>query len=220
MLNDQTDEAMTGTYWAEDPIELDIAGSDRRRVSARTQALVAILVMTVVVLAGAWFQGVAGGDLNMARILLNLPRNPGAGPQIGQPAPDFTLRDLQGQPMTLSELRGRPVVVNFFATWCAPCRIEMPLLQVAYQYYQPAGLVIIGLATQESPDLVREFTTTRQLTFPIVIDPTGQVTEGYRARAYPTSIFINAEGVVTDVHRGMLNPKLLEHYLSKILPAS
>jgi peroxiredoxin len=96
----------------------------------------------------------------------------------------------------------------------------MPLVQAAYEYYQVDGLTVIGIATQESPFLVQEFVNLKRLTFPVVIDPTGEVTEGYRARAYPTSIFINPDGVVTDVHRGVLNPKLLQHYLSKILPAS
>lgn len=204
----------------EETIEFDVDGPERRRISARMQAIVTILIGAVVVLAGAWFQGAAGGDLDTAQILLNLPRNPGAGPRIGQPAPDFTLLDLRDQPVTLSQLQGRPVVINFFGTWCAPCRIEMPLVQAAYEYYQVDGLTVIGIATQESPFLVQEFVNLKRLTFPVVIDPTGEVTEGYRARAYPTSIFINPDGVVTDVHRGVLNPKLLQHYLSKILPAS
>lgn len=188
--------------------------------STKGRAILTILLAGIVVASVAWFQDVAGGDLNTARILLNLPRNPGAGPRIGQPAPDFTLSDLQGQPVTLSELRGRPVVINFFATWCAPCRIEMPLLQAVYEHYGADGLVVIGVDTQEPLILVQEFVNLRGVTFPVVIDPTGQVVEGYRARAYPTSIFIDATGVVTDVHRGVLNPRLLQHYLAKILPAS
>ncbi|MFQ5858075.1 MAG: TlpA family protein disulfide reductase [Anaerolineae bacterium] len=205
---------------AQETVELDTERPGERRAFAKLRALITIVAAAVVVVTVAWFLDVAGGDLDTARILLNLPRNPGAGPRIGQPAPDVTLSDLQGQSLTLSELRGRPVVINFFATWCVPCRIEMPLLQAAYEHHQTDGLIIIGLDTQESPMLVQEFVNLKRVTFPVVIDPTGQVTEGYRARAYPTSIFVDPDGTVTDVHRGVLSPRLLQHYLSKILPAS
>jgi thiol-disulfide isomerase/thioredoxin len=144
----------------------------------------------------------------------------GAAARTGATAPDFTLEDLDGKEWTLSQLKGRPVMINFWATWCAPCRVEMPLLEKAYQKYKDQGFVI--LAVNIKGDLgeaaVRQYVQNMGLTFPIVMDTTGQVENTYRVRAYPTSAFIDQDGVVVDLKRGAITSEAtMEQYLSKIL---
>jgi peroxiredoxin len=148
-----------------------------------------------------------------------LPTN-GGGPQaVGDLAYNFTLQDLEGNHYQLSELRGQPVIVNFWATWCAPCRIEMPELQATYERYRKDGLVILALNQDESPDIVREFFFGEMdLTFTPLLDDGGQVANLYGVFNFPSTFFINPEGVVTAVHRGPLLQSQIDGYLADTFP--
>jgi len=135
----------------------------------------------------------------------------------GEPAPDFALLTPDGETVRLSDLRGKPVMVNFWATWCGPCKIEMPLFIDAYNKHKDK-LVILGVDVQETPDQVKLFATQMGLTFPLVIDPDGSVSTIYQVRGLPTTIFVNADGVVEAAHRGaILSRPQLEPYLNQIL---
>lgn len=118
-------------------------------------------------------------------------------------APDFTLIALDGKPVQLSALRGNPVIINFWATWCGPCRAEMPELEQVWQAYQPDGLMLLGVDQAESPATVARF---RQevvnVSFPLLLDTSSQVSALYGVRALPTTFFIDAEGRIQDIKVG------------------
>ncbi len=135
----------------------------------------------------------------------------------GQLAPDFVLPAPDGTPMRLSDFRGRPVMVNFWATWCAPCRIEMPLFVNAYESNKE-DLVILGVNSQERPDQVVPYVQGAGLTFPIVIDD-GTVSAIYRVKALPTTFFIDAQGMIVRAHRGAIRSRPeLKPFIEEILP--
>lgn len=136
----------------------------------------------------------------------------------GDRAADFSLLDLDGNVVSLHDFAGQPVVINFWATWCAPCRIEMPELQNAYDTYQDQDLVILAVNAQEEEQHVREFFAELGLTFPALLDSDGQVGGAYGAFGLPSTYFVNRSGEVTAVHRGILSEDQIEVYLAQILP--
>lgn len=137
-------------------------------------------------------------------------------PQVGEPARDFALQDVDGNLVQLSELNGRPLILNFWATWCPPCLVEMPDLQAAYEQHQADGLIILAINREETAVTVREFFYDElDLTFTPLLDETGDVARLYGIANYPTSIFVNKAGVVTAVHRGLMTEEQIEGYLAK-----
>jgi peroxiredoxin len=106
---------------------------------------------------------------------------------------DFTLTDLQGKVWTLSALHGKVVLVNFWATWCPPCRKEMPDLNVLYQRFKDQGLVILAISDEE-PDKVQPFLAERQITYPVMLDPGRKVNELFQVEGIPKSFVYNREG--------------------------
>ena len=155
------------------------------------------------------------------------PENPGPGgagaapaataaPEIGKPAPNFVLTATDGQPVELARLRGRPVIVNFWATWCAPCRAEMPELQDFYDDQHPKGLEIIAVDIQESAEQVIAYRQMLGINFPTVLDNDGTVTRQYLVRGVPTTFLIDAQGTIRDINIGPVNRKLLNEKLAKI----
>ncbi|MCH8339729.1 MAG: TlpA family protein disulfide reductase [Chloroflexi bacterium] len=122
-------------------------------------------------------------------------------PREGFLAPDFTLETLQGETVTLSDLRGKAVVVNLWASWCPPCRAEMPALQAAYEADRDRGLEILAVdmtyqdTEQDALRFIQEF----GLTFPIALDRDGTVARQYLLRALPSTFFVGPDGVITKV---------------------
>jgi cytochrome c biogenesis protein CcmG, thiol:disulfide interchange protein DsbE len=146
----------------------------------------------------------------------------GDAPQIGDTAVDFLLDDFDGNPVSLSDFRGQPVIVNFWATWCAPCRIEMPEFQATYEAYQEEGLVILALNQDEPLAIARRyFYDEMGLTFTPLQDNRRVVAAQYGAFfTMPTTYFVNGDGVITAVHRGPLSQNQLENYLSLTIEES
>jgi cytochrome c biogenesis protein CcmG, thiol:disulfide interchange protein DsbE len=140
----------------------------------------------------------------------------GDAPQIGDTAVDFLLNDFDNNPVSLSDFRGQPVIVNFWATWCAPCRVEMPEFQATYEAYQDQGLVILALNQDEPLAIARRyFYDEMGLTFTPLQDNRRVVAAQYGAFfTMPTTYFVNGDGVITAVHRGPLSQSQLENYLS------
>ncbi len=122
----------------------------------------------------------------------------------GEPAPDFVLRDLTGRPARLSEYRGKPVLVNFWATWCTPCKAEMPMFVRAHNEHQAEGLVVLALDVQEKTDAVNSFLAALPLPFPVLLDERGEVASLYRVRGLPSSYFINGDGLLVKAKRGQV----------------
>jgi peroxiredoxin len=140
-----------------------------------------------------------------------------SAPQEGQPAPDFTLRTLDGNEVRLGELRGRLVVLNFWATWCGPCREEMPLFEQAMAEREADGLLILAVNVQEGEEQVRPFVQRLGLSYPIVMDKSGALARRYRVRSYPTTYFIGRDGTVEGRRVGAYTRQILFGRLSQLL---
>ncbi len=123
-------------------------------------------------------------------------------PQTGFAAPDFTLETLNGQTVSLSGLRGQAVLINFWATWCPPCRAEMPAIQQVYDRYHDQGFTVLAVNLQESDAQVAAFAEQFGLTFPILMDRSGSVFARYRVRALPSTFFVDKEGIIQNVTVG------------------
>ena len=135
-------------------------------------------------------------------------------------APDFTLNTPEGESFTLSELRGQAVLVNLWATWCPPCRAEMPAIQKLYDEYKDQGFVVLGvnMTYQDDPLAVVPFMQENQLTFPILIEETGNVAEKYELRSLPSSFFIDRDGIIQEVViGGPMSEALLRTRIEAIL---
>jgi peroxiredoxin len=119
-------------------------------------------------------------------------------PEVGHPAPNFTLPTLAGKTVRLSEFQGKKVVfINFWATWCAPCRLEMPTMEKAYQKYKTKGLEILAVSIDAGPKgLVKNFMGELQLTFPGLFDPEARTLSQYRLFAIPASFLIDKQGII------------------------
>jgi peroxiredoxin len=138
----------------------------------------------------------------------------------GQPAPDFVTHDPDGISIALRDYRGRPVILNFWATWCAPCRQEMRALQTVYEAHKAAGLAVLAVS-QDQPDMrevVRTYCTTLGVTYPPLLDPEGHVATNYNVFLLPSTVFIHPSGTVAAVHLGALTATQIEQYLRAILP--
>ena len=122
-------------------------------------------------------------------------------PQTGFIAPDFVLKDKDGTDIQLSNLRGQPVVINLWASWCVPCRTEMPAMQSVYEEYQDQGLVILAVnaTNQDRKSSAIDFANELQLTFPILFDEDGYVSQLYRLDFLPTTFFVLPDGTINDV---------------------
>lgn len=143
-----------------------------------------------------------------------------ASPRKGFHAPDFSLRTISGEVITLSELHGRPVLINLWATWCPPCRAEMPDLQAIYETYQEQGFLVLAInATyQDSPASVAAFVDEYELTFPVLMDHDGETARQYQMRALPTSFFVDREGIIQEVIvGGPMAPALLQVRVEQLL---
>jgi len=157
-----------------------------------------------------------------------LPASVGNEPgpiRVGELAPDFSLKDLDGNLVRLTDFRGKAVLVNFWATWCPPCRFEMPTLQRVYEKHRLHDFVVLAVDTGERSSgesmrvAARAFASAFNLTFPIVLDEGDQVANLYNLRAYPTSFFVDREGKLTDIRRGaFINEKDIDRYLARLLP--
>jgi peroxiredoxin len=143
----------------------------------------------------------------------------GLAAQVGGTAPDFTLETLDGEQVTLSHFRGQPVVMNFWASWCGPCRAEMPELVRIYEEKQAAGLVIlaINLTHTDSIPAVEAFVDEFRLPFPVLLDDKGVVTDLYVLRGLPMSVFIDREGMIQHIQIGLMSGEQVDTFVGEIL---
>lgn len=141
-------------------------------------------------------------------------------PQAGFLAPDFTLKTPEGETITLSALQGKAVLINLWATWCPPCRAEMPAIQKVYEEYKEQGLVVLAInsTVQDDPFAIAPFVAEYSLTFPILLDETGEVSRAYQLRSLPSSYFIRRDGIINEVViGGPMSEALLRTRIEDIL---
>ena len=144
-------------------------------------------------------------------------------PQKGFLAPSFSLADPKGQQYDLARLRGKPVVLNFWATWCPPCRAEMPAIERYYEQYSMQGLLVLGVnaTNQDYPLNIVPFVQQYALTFPILLDETGQISREYQVRSLPSTYFINRDGTIAEVViGGPMSDVILSTYIREILASA
>ncbi len=145
-------------------------------------------------------------------------------PEVGRQAPDFTLTDLEGNSVTLSNFRGKVVFINFWASWCPPCRAEMPEIEALYQEYKDKDVVVIGvdilvweiLKGYDESD-VRQFVQQGGYSWTFVLDTTGEVANNYGIIAIPTSFFLDKEGVIQAVNVGAMTKRAMESRLAEAM---
>ena len=154
------------------------------------------LALALGIVAGAWYlvgqQGVANlGSGGMNTQLL---------PKVGSEAPNFTVTDVLGNKVSLSDFKGQPIWLTFWGSWCPPCRAEMPDVEIAYQQLQPKGVVLLAVSLDESPIDAAVFAARNNVTFEVLSDPTRSATgAAYPVLNFPTHIFIGRDGKVKDL---------------------
>ena len=141
--------------------------------------------------------------------------------EVGRAAPDFLLQTPDGGQLRFSDLRGKPVLVNFWASWCSPCRQEMPQIVRAYDAHTADGLVVLAVDLQENDGAVKDFAREFGMAFPIVIDRTGSVGDAWRiggpVQGIPSSYFVDRDGIVRARVFGPMTAETIDENLAKVL---
>lgn len=187
------------------------SGAPQRRRRSFLRAWVYPLIVIAIIVGVIWYieyrpdgasspTGERYGAVDLPAALV--PEGAKVAPEEGALAPDFLLEQVDAPDLRLSDFRGQPVVLNFWATWCSPCRKEMPQFVDAYDKYRDEGLVIIGLNLQEGETIARNFAEDFGMEFPIVIDRDGEMRDRYRLLGLPSTYFIGRDGVVRSIFRG------------------
>ena len=206
-----------------------LGAGDARSCSLFAGLMLSAVVMTCV--ASVAIGASAGGTVDVAALAFGLmdvgepasPLIPEAQPSdlttvddLSQDqAPDFTLLDLDGNQISLGDFAGRPVVINFWATWCPPCQDEMPLLVEAYER-EGGQVVFLAISIDEPERAVRRFAEKNDISFVILLDEGGKVASEYRVKSIPITFFVNREGQVVMRYAGQIPTHRLEDGLSRI----
>jgi cytochrome c biogenesis protein CcmG/thiol:disulfide interchange protein DsbE len=173
-----------------------------------------IILYVLLLIAGAAWTTLAATPEN-----ISAEQNISA-PQAGFAAPDFTLSTPTGETFTLSELKGQAVLVNLWATWCPPCRAEMPAMERMYQEYRERGFIVLAVNTTSQDDVfgVVPFAEKHALSFPVLLDETNTVATRYQLRSLPSSYFIDRDGMINEVViGGPMSEALLRTNIERIL---
>lgn len=171
----------------------------------------AVLWVVCLALGSAWI--IYSREPAAAIDVASLP----SGPLVGYAAPDFTATTPQGVTWRLNELRGKPVVLNFWASWCGPCRVEMPDFQAAARRYGGA-VQFIGVNQGEDAQTITAFAAEMGVSYPLVRDESSQITDLYRVAALPSTFFIDSNGVVQDRVLGIVSGGVLQAKIDALLP--
>jgi len=132
-------------------------------------------------------------------------------------AKDFTLQLFDGRTFTLSKHIGEVVIVNFFASWCIPCRAEAPALEAIHKEYLEKKVIILGIAIKDTDSAARGFVKKYELSFPTGLDKDEKIKGSFGVYGLPTTFFINRNGIITYTHSGGVTKELIKHELDKIL---
>ncbi|MDE2856224.1 MAG: cytochrome c biogenesis protein/redoxin [Chloroflexota bacterium] len=143
---------------------------------------------------------------------------PAVGLAEGNRAPDFTIRTVDGQELSLSDLRGKLVLLNFWGTWCGPCRREMPEFQKAYEEFREEGLLILAIAYNDTEAAIRDFRDEFGLTFPLALDDSGEINDSYAVQTRPSTYIIGRDGLIWTKHFGIMTEPQLRGLFDDMLP--
>lgn len=148
-------------------------------------------------------------------LLARVPITPAT--TVGAPAPEFSVADLDGNPIHLADLRGRPVVLNFWASWCGPCVEEFPLLREAAARHAGEGLAVVGIVYEDRSEAARDFMARNGATWPAAMDPGGRVAAAYGILGPPETFFIGRDGTIVARQFGQFSASSLEAKLAAII---
>ncbi len=151
---------------------------------------------------------------SVVSLFLSLPL---AALEPDQPVPDFTLKSMAGENLRLEELRGQVVLINFWASWCGPCRQEMPILQKIHQRYESLGFTVLGVNVDEVPEKAQRIADRISIDFPLLLDTDQSVSKAYDVNAMPYTVLVDRDGQARFVHRGY-KPGDEAHYINKLKP--
>jgi peroxiredoxin len=205
---------MTDNLRVSEPLEPGSGLSVRQRGVVR-RIVLPLLVIGAIVAAIWWLESRGGDEVSPTGERYGPVELPpelqtagmDVGVQEGKLAPDFLLGTLDGSEVRLSALRGQPVVLNFWATWCAPCRQEIPQLVAAYDRFSQDGLLVLGVNMQEGRSIAGRYAEDFGIKFPIPIDVDGEVGDEYRLLGLPMTYFIDRGGMVRSVFTGPLQER-------------
>jgi peroxiredoxin len=155
--------------------------------------------------------------IGLFTIVSNLSSGPAKYPQVGEKAPDFTLTGLDGKAHMLSELKGKTVILNFWGTYCEPCKREMPALQKQYDKWKAQGVEYVGSNIGENAITVRGFLDQYKLTLPVWLDQDQAVRKKYGVSEYPTTFFIAADGRIAKKQVGEMNEAFIDSTLAELV---
>lgn len=178
---------------------------------------VTLIVLLALAIGAQWLRPRPAAPATSATLAEGQALAAGGAPVEGRPAPDFEMRYADGRRLRLSDLRGQPVLINFWASWCGPCRVEMPELIEAYTAHRAKGLEVIAVNVQEESAVAQAFAVEVGMPFLVVVDPTGDISRQYQVRNLPSSLFIDREGVVRARWMGILSREQLQKHLREIL---
>jgi len=177
------------------------------RMLAMTKMLKVMLVITLV------------SVLTSGLVMAGCSPSSAQGVEVGNLAPDFQLQNLDGQTVSLGNLQGKPVLINFWATWCGYCIDEMPYIQEIYEEWSDKGLEVLAINKGESSAKVEEFIQSHTLSFTVLLDTKQDVAQRYNITGIPTTFFIDKDGIIQDKVIGAFQNKAqIENRLSKIMP--
>ena len=169
-------------------------------------------------IVAAWLLAGVAAALTLLTINIAGPSTAVDTPIVGRPAPAFDLETLDGGRLSVADLRGSPVVVNFWASWCIPCREEAPLLTAAAEEYEAQGLRVVGIVYQDSPQSARDFMRRYGQTYPGLADPDGRTAIDYGVFGIPETFFVDRTGVVRSRQVGPVTEESLRKEIEAILP--
>ena len=179
-------------------------------MSSITRRVAALLAAVVIAVAGCGGASTSAGP-NGSPVIIG-------SPLIGKPAPPLAGTTLDGAPFDLAAHRGSPVLVNFWASWCGPCREEFPLLEDAAARHAAEGLVVVGSLYKDEADAARSFVVEQEATWPTVTDPDRTIGSAWKVLAPPQTFFIDRDGVIRDVQVGQIRDAAeLDRLLASIL---
>ena len=151
--------------------------------------------------------------------MTGLGRDPSvfASPLVGRVAPNFTLPQLDGPPVTLARLRGQVVVINFWASWCTECRVEQAALDQTWQQFQDSGVVVLGVDFQDTVDAARNYVRTDAVTYPVVEDASSKTARAFGLRGVPETFVVNRSGRIVRHVIGPVDPVVLAGEINSML---
>ena len=170
---------------------------------------IAVIILVPVVVLGLVMAGCSNDTFNLP---------PAEEVNVGNAAPDFQLSDLDGKTVSLSDFQGKPVLLNFWASWCRPCRTEMPYIQQIYEEWSDKGLVMLTINIGETPSEVKKFIGNYEFSLPVLLDTKQDVGQKYNITGIPITFFIDKDGIIQDKVIGAFQNKAqIENRLSKIM---